>query len=127
MAFFLIDSIIDPLLVFSRSLPLLRAYPSASLAYRLVLGNWVFGVVLHIVAAIAGWKILKGARRARRWKIAASLGYIAYTLAYNALFIWPLGFSLRPVWSRHIGYLLAGVITLAVFLRQRLFENRSTQ
>ena len=111
---FLIDSIVNLLIISFKSIRFLSTEHFAFLAYRAVFGNWIFHAVVDIVAGVAGWKVLKEARWARSWAIAASLSYIA-------IFILPFVISLKPTWN--IGALLFGVIALVVFLRPSIWGN----
>lgn len=117
---FLIDSIVNLLIISLRNIHFLSTERSVFWGYRAVLGNWIFHGVVDIVAGVAGWKVLKEARWARSWAIAASLTYIT-------IFFRPFVIPLKPALDRNIGALLFGVIALVVFSRPRLFENRSTE
>jgi len=85
-------------------------------AYSGVPGGLIFSAVVAGVCAVAWWRVLRKARWARIWAIAASLTFLA-------IFIRPFVIPLKPVWGRHIGSLFIAVVGLVVFLRPRIWAD----
>ena len=92
----------------------LRTIPDAFFQYefptlRTVLTVPTFSLAVTVICGVAWWRVWKETSKARVWGIAASMIFIL-------IFLRPFLIPLQPVWDRHVGALLEGIICLIVSL-----------
>jgi hypothetical protein len=93
----------------------LRYYYPPPLFRTLVITALISGAV-SICSGRAWWMVRKKTPFARGWGIAASLMSIV-------IFIRPFIFPTQPVWDRHLGALIIGIVGIVVFLSRDRAEG----
>jgi hypothetical protein len=118
MGWIFLATCIDYIYVSVRNLPNAFPHYAVPLLWRLCYAP-TYSAIFAVISGVAWFVIWKGKPGAKWWAIVASFMWI---FVFLRQFIVPL----RPVWGRHVGALILGIVGLVIFTRREP-PNGTTQ